>query len=458
MDPLKRYALFFSFALILLVSFGCGWQEAPAAPEPPEQPSPAEPAPTEPEPSWDADILPFDPAGFTREQMLEDYDFLWDTILENCPLMDGFARQSGNNLEEIRLKGQAKVEALQDGDAAGFEEAISYLGGYFRGMGHLTNVSAFVYYSVRDKDAYESETHKQVYLLPQVQSYYKWASTLPKFESQRKSQAANSSNAPQQGGLEGLEASQRQDVPILRLKTFQFGPQGQGQAIQQIQRFCLDNLDAPHIVLDIRGNSGGSTAVWEQGLEPLFAGKVLEEQFFAAYRDTPLNRQMWDGWPENQPEAKTFAPDQLPEMLPNASGLVMEDLSQADVAAQRRIQFYYIDLQNPGGKTFEGRLWLLIDSSNYSAAEALIQRLQGCDFVALVGAPTRGGGMIFAAPAKIPFALPNSGMLYQYAPFYCMNPDGSCNEFGGAKPDIDAGREDALEVCLREIAKEEDNF
>ena len=66
--------------------------------------------------------------------------------------------------------------------------------------------------------------------------------------------------------------------------------------------------------------------------------------------------------------------------------------------------------------------------------------------------------MIFAAPAKIPFALPNSGMLYQYAPFYCMNPDGSCNEFGGAKPDIDAGREDALEVCLREIAKEEDNF
>ncbi len=61
--------------------------------------------------------------------------------------------------------------------------------------------------------------------------------------------------------------------------------------------------------------------------------------------------------------------------------------------------------------------------------------------------------MIFAAPAKIPFILPNSGMLYQYVPFYCMNEDGSCNEFYGSLPDIDVGSEDALEVCLREIER-----
>lgn len=440
-------------ALFLFLCWGCDRQAEPAAPEQPSQPPPDQsPAPAEPETGWDADVVPFDPAGFTQAQMLEDYDYLWDTILENCPVLDGFARQSGNDLEEIRQKGRAKVEALQDGDAAGFEEAIAYLGGYFRGVGHLTAVPAFGYYTVREHDTYESETQKQVYLLPQVQSYYKWTSTLPKFESQRKSQAANNSSSPQ-GPADGqaVSASVQQGVPVLQIKTFSFDQQGQQQAVQQIRDFCLDHIDAPHIILDIRGNGGGSTGVWEQGLEPLFAGKVLEERFFAAYRDTPLNRQMWDGWPENQPEVETFSPDRLPEVLPDPSGLVAEDLARADTAALRRTQFDYTDRQNPGGKTFEGRLWLLIDGANYSAAEALVQRLQGSDFVTLVGSPTRGGGMIFAPPAKIPFALPNSGMLYQYVPFYCMNPDGSCNEFSGARPDIDAGAEDALEVCLREI-------
>lgn len=448
----KQLSLFLSLALLLCCLGGCQRQAAPEQPEPQEQ-APVSPEPEaepRPEPGWDADVVPFDPAGFTREQMLADYDYLWETIQENCPLLDGFARQSGNDLEEIRLKGRAKVEALQDGDAAGFEEAIAYLGGYFRGVGHLTNVPAFGYYTVRDKESYESETQKQVYLLPQVESYYKWASTLPKFESQRKSQT-DAAGSPQEG-LEGLEISQQQGVPALRIKTFQFGPQSQRQAIEQIQAFCLENIEAPHIILDIRGNSGGSTQVWEEGLAPLFAGKTLEEQFLAAYRDTQLNRQMWDGWPENQPEVETFSLDRLSEFLPDDSNLIWQDLDLADTAALRRARFDYTDQTNPEGKTFEGRLWLLIDGANYSAAEALIQRLQGCDFVTLVGSPTRGGGMIFAAPAKIPFALPNSGMLYQYVPFYCFNPDGSCNEFGGAKPDIDVGAEDALEICLREIA------
>ena len=57
------------------------------------------------------------------------------------------------------------------------------------------------------------------------------------------------------------------------------------------------------------------------------------------------------------------------------------------------------------------------------------------------------------SPSKIPFLLPNSGMIAQYTPFYSINSDGSCQELMGTTPNIDAGSEDALAVCLREIRR-----
>lgn len=250
-----------------------------------------------------------------------------------------------------------------------------------------------------------------------------------------------------------VETSFQNEIPILKVKTFQFGKKNQQKVIDELQKFCLDNLDKHDLIIDIRGNTGGSTEVWEKGLQSIFAGKIIEERLIAAWKNTDLNREMWDGWPENETDVSILPAEQLETLFVDPSGLRMEDLTQADMVGERITKFDYSNQRNPNGSVFSGRIWLLIDQSNYSAAEALIQRLKNCDFVTLVGNQTRGGGMIFAAPAKIPFVLPNSGLLYQYVPFYCMNEDGSCNDFYGTKPDIDVGQEDALEICLKEIEK-----
>lgn len=51
-------------------------------------------------------------------------------------------------------------------------------------------------------------------------------------------------------------------------------------------------------------------------------------------------------------------------------------------------------------------------------------------------------------------AMPNSGMLMRYAPFYFINEDGTCLDMEGTHPDIEIGpEEDPMTRCLQEIAK-----
>lgn len=55
-----------------------------------------------------------------------------------------------------------------------------------------------------------------------------------------------------------------------------------------------------------------------------------------------------------------------------------------------------------------------------------------------------GGSLI--APAQVAMMLPNSGLIVQYSPYYVLNEDGSCAEFG-IHPDIIA---DDMEFWLWE--------
>lgn len=60
-------------------------------------------------------------------------------------------------------------------------------------------------------------------------------------------------------------------------------------------------------------------------------------------------------------------------------------------------------------------------------------------------------------PANMTVAMPNSGMMMRYAPFYFINfinEDGTCLNEEGTQPDIEIGPEETpMEWCLQEIAK-----
>ena len=86
----------------------------------------------------------------------------------------------------------------------------------------------------------------------------------------------------------------------------------------------------------------------------------------------------------------------------------------------------------------------------------LVHFAKGNELCTLVGTQTGGASstMTPTPPANMTVAMPNSGMMMRYAPFYFINEDGTCLNVEGTHPDIEIGLEEtSMEQCLQEIAK-----
>ena len=80
------------------------------------------PAPGEgaPETGQKQELEVFDPASYTREMMLEDYDFFWTTLEENCAAFGLIEQATRIDLEQIKQEYQQMISNLRDGDAKQF--------------------------------------------------------------------------------------------------------------------------------------------------------------------------------------------------------------------------------------------------------------------------------------------------------------------------------------------------
>lgn len=401
----------------------------------------------------------FVPEEYTAEQMLEDYDFIWTVLEENCGLLDLYDRTHDQSAGQIKEKYRQKVQKLADGDAEGFYQVIFELSGAgFRGgFGHITSINAANYFSVCSRESFESDTQRACFLQPQVRAYYEWEKTLKTEQALMRQDGRTDAAGPAGADSwikQNIQTDRVEGTPVIAVRSFQYTGGDNGAITKVLNNWCLENLDAKAVIIDIRGNTGGSTELWQQGFAPLFAGRKLEMQTIAAYKDTVFNRAMWGGWPQDDGETKVLPIHEVGSIggfEPDA--LKPGDYKNLDKVAVKTAVIDYSDGRNPGGKRYEGRIYLLIDQQNFSAAEAMVLALQGEPNVITVGLPTAGNGAIITSPAKNVCIMPNSGRLFQFVPFYYFNPDGSCNEERGTAPMIMADNgQDALEVSLAQIA------
>lgn len=402
---------------------------------------------------WNEGVTPLDPATLTNAKMLEDYDYIWKMLEENCPLLNVCARQYGENLEERKVEIRKQVEVLEDGDIEGFQKVINYVTTVFHQVGHISSVGYSMYEYIVTGEKWESDTQKALYLSPEVKAYYAQRATVPS-EILR----AKANNAPKREDPnaevdvnQSATMTRVDGINVIKMPTFLFSGESLEREIKAVQQFCIDSLDEENVILDIRGNQGGATDVWQKGLEPLLAGQELKVDSFGACKNTEYNRKMWADWYEKDANIQIFPIAELEKR--NATSVIESDIIGLDSVVVNTDTLDYTKVKNKGGKTFEGKIWLLTSAQNYSSAEALVRMADSSGFATMVGTRTKGGGAIIASPTKIPFALPNSGIIYQYVPFYAMNSDGTPNEEMGTLPDIETGGKDALEVCLAEIAK-----
>ncbi|KRQ87635.1 Peptidase family S41 [Caloramator mitchellensis] len=186
-----------------------------------------------------------------------------------------------------------------------------------------------------------------------------------------------------------------------------------------IYSFLKSIKDYPYLIIDIRGNGGGSEDYYRKNIVPPLIEKKISAQFYALFRNGD----------EMKPFLKTRGIFTKPiEKLPKGLNYPEETM---------RLFSGFIDSTTeirPGKSVgFNGKIYLLVDDYVYSSAEAFAAFCKATGFATLVGTTTGGDG-IGMDPGLL--ALPNSGLIIRFPIEMGLNPDGTSNEEYHTQPDI----------------------
>ena len=196
-----------------------------------------------------------------------------------------------------------------------------------------------------------------------------------------------------------------------------------------------------HLIVDIRGNPGGEPLLF---INWVIAPNIAEPLQYCS------NSFIMAG-EHNMRFVEYFGMTLLPvtyEILGRFEGLHPEDAVLFDYFIETEEEIKPSE-ENP---IFTGKIWLLIDELNFSAAEYVAALVKQTGFATLVGTQTNGGGMgMFAVMA----AMPNTGIVIRYRPVYQVDEQGRNSYEHGTIPDIfNFEGMDALETALATINAE----
>lgn len=212
------------------------------------------------------------------------------------------------------------------------------------------------------------------------------------------------------------------------LKIDSFALTGYEAAQAELESFFAEIRQVPNLIIDLRGNGGGSDRYWEDLLVRPNAARRLHSERWYLLNLTEVTRAYLDTLGLTAQEISAL-PDNL---QPAAEGFTHCVCGVTEF--------------EPAPSPYPGKIWVLVDEGVYSASENFAAFCKNTGFATLVGEPTGGDGGI-ADPML--FALPESGLVVRFSVFYGLNADGSGNEAAGTQPDYTVSEgDDALASCL----------
>ncbi len=197
--------------------------------------------------------------------------------------------------------------------------------------------------------------------------------------------------------------------------------------VEKDQKGILDFLQksarCDALIIDIRGNGGGSTNYWMNNLVPPLTSIKLESEAYLLFRNSEylkpfMKRKMFFGFHALKPlEQFPHAVDH-PEYFENNDGVfkgVTSVINPVNTVA------------------FSGKIYLLVDKYVFSSAEAFAVFAKSTGWATLVGTDTGGDGIGFD---PVVVALPHSGLVLRFPCEMGVTPDGKPNEETATEPDI----------------------
>lgn len=196
----------------------------------------------------------------------------------------------------------------------------------------------------------------------------------------------------------------------------------------------LENHKA--LIIDIRGNLGGSDRYW-QGIVSKLIKNNIKINGYRTYRNNSKIVKRYTDVRNIKLEPIENLPMNVKKNAPEETLKKFSDFENTS----------YTIKANPHLK-FEGNIYLLVDKKIYSSSESFSMFCKETKFATLIGQTTGGDG---GGLDPVLFKLKNSGLIVRMASGMYLNKDGICDEEFKTTPDFE------IKDCKRTTNFKNDN-
>lgn len=353
----------------------------------------------------------------TQNEKLEDFDYMYTILKENYPYFDVNRRLSKIDWLAEKDWYISRIKDTKDDESfyRVLENSLAQLNN-----GHTGMVSKGFY--TYAKTAYETSKDQNKAWIDQLNNpkALERYSTMTDKEKKFEMPADNIIDDNIKTKL-----FEKEKAAYLSIHTFNMF--NIDSDLKIIEPFFKSIKDYKALIIDIRGNGGGSTAYWSENIVPMLITKPLKDNNYIAYRGGSFTEQFIKCRSE---EGSGY------ERLEPINNLVNENLVNLPPEIKKDFKYYEkstLEIKPKNSVSFTGKIYLIIDGYVFSASEALASFAKSTDFATLIGERTGGDG-IGSDPALC--VLPNSGFVFRFTKEMGMTSDGTCNFEHKTEPDI----------------------
>ncbi|WP_454053019.1 S41 family peptidase [Clostridium sp. Marseille-Q7071] len=351
----------------------------------------------------------------TEKEKLEDFQYMYTILEENYPYFEVNKRLNGIDWLSKKDEHIDRIKATTNDDTY-FNELNSILSELKNGH---TNTLDKWFYSYA-KDIYERDKKfnkawvKQLNNPKAINRYSNMPESKGRFEGSENNIIADNIKT---------HTFEKEKIGYLAIHSFNtFNIE---EDMKTIKPFLESIKDYKGLIIDIRGNGGGDTRYWNDNIVPILINNPVQYTNYSTFRggdftEAFVKSRYGVGYKKLQPIS-----DITGGKLKNIPPELSEDFKYYDESI--------IPLNPKNSIGFNGKIYLLIDSGVFSAAEAFSVFAKSTGFATLVGETTGGDG-IGSDPAVC--TLPNSGYVFRFTKEMGLTSDGTCNFEHKTVPDI----------------------
>lgn len=355
---------------------------------------------------------------FTTEELLKDYDALWD-ILETDYLFLPELEQRGVDVDTIKEETRKQISE-RPMDVATFYVILEDMMRDLRGDDWL----GIAHLGLLDFQTYE--ILHQVYSKEEVLGG--WGNAVENLQTQKTYEklseelVASDKRYVRIEPIEGRYDASRKMVVFRAASFYVTFEEEDGEFIQNYIN-TLDGAPIEHIVFDITGNVGGFKNCWMDTITSPFGGNYEWEHWWYL-QNTDLTKSYvsyFESW-ESKPISQMPKTHPIPEFVWQL-GLTHFIHTTEEFCWEGTLS----------GNALTAKRWVLTDNYSYSAADSFAGFCKDTGWATLVGRRTRGDG---CATSPLYVALPNTGILVCFSAILAENASGDLNTLYGTSPDF----------------------